>query len=91
MAAVYAARPTEFPPHPGTLTRTPAAAGHVDTVLRDNWTQADVERELCRSDEYCTRRSSIAIIGDAFGVSAYSRARLTAYSQNGIFRSVITS
>ena len=56
MAAVYAARPTEFPPHPGTLTRTPAAAGHVDTVLRDNWTQADVERELRRSPEARDRR-----------------------------------
>jgi len=36
------------------LRREPDAAsrGWVDRVLRDNWTQADVERELRRSDEF---------------------------------------
>jgi hypothetical protein len=30
----------------------PGAASYVNHVLRDKWTQADVERELRRSDEY---------------------------------------
>lgn len=30
----------------------PAAAGYVNRVLRDHWTQADVERELRKSPEY---------------------------------------
>jgi hypothetical protein len=36
------------------LKREPDAggAGYVNRVLRDNWTQADVERELRRSPEY---------------------------------------
>jgi Peptidase inhibitor family I36 len=40
------------------LRREPDAAsrGWVDRVLRENWTQADVERELRRSDEYRGRR-----------------------------------
>lgn len=33
-----------------------ASRGWVDRVLRDNWTQADVERELRRSPEYRQRR-----------------------------------
>jgi hypothetical protein len=33
----------------------PKSAGYVDRVLRDNWTQADVERELRRSPEYLNR------------------------------------
>jgi hypothetical protein len=40
------------------FNREPDAAsrGYVEKVLRDNWTQADVERELRRSDEYRNRR-----------------------------------
>jgi hypothetical protein len=40
------------------LNREPDAGsrGYVDKVMRDNWTQADVERELRRSDEYRNRR-----------------------------------
>jgi hypothetical protein len=40
------------------LRREPDAAsrGWVDRVLRENWTQADVERELRRSPEYRDRR-----------------------------------
>ena len=34
----------------------PASAGFVDRVLRDRWTQSDVERELRASDEYRSRR-----------------------------------
>ena len=30
----------------------PASRGYVDRVLRDKWTQADVERELRQSPEY---------------------------------------
>lgn len=33
----------------------PASRNYVDRVFRDNWTQADVERELRRSDEYRNR------------------------------------
>jgi hypothetical protein len=33
----------------------PASRGYVDRVLRDNWSQADVERELRRSPEYRQR------------------------------------
>lgn len=33
----------------------PASRGYVDKVLRDKWTQQDVERELRRSDEYRNR------------------------------------
>jgi hypothetical protein len=40
------------------LRREPDAASrsYVDRVLRDNWSQADVERELRRSPEYRDRR-----------------------------------
>ena len=40
------------------LRREPdnASRGYIDRVLRDNWTQADVERELRRSPEYRSRR-----------------------------------
>ncbi len=40
------------------LRREPDAAsrGWVDRVVRENWTQADVERELRRSPEYRDRR-----------------------------------
>jgi hypothetical protein len=34
----------------------PASRGFVDKVLRDKWTQDDVERELRRSDEFRNRR-----------------------------------
>ena len=40
------------------LRREPDAAsrGFVDRVVRDNWSQSDVERELRKSDEYRRRR-----------------------------------
>lgn len=34
----------------------PASRGYVEKVMRDGWTQQDVERELRRSDEYRRRR-----------------------------------
>jgi hypothetical protein len=34
----------------------PASRGYVEKVLREGWTQQDVERELRRSDEYRRRR-----------------------------------
>jgi hypothetical protein len=34
----------------------PASRGYVERVMRDGWTQQDVERELRRSDEYRRRR-----------------------------------
>ena len=39
------------------LRRDPdaGAQGYVDRVMRDHWTQADVERELRKSDEYRNR------------------------------------
>ena len=39
------------------LKREPDAGsqGYVDRVLRDQWSQADVERELRKSDEYRNR------------------------------------
>lgn len=41
-----------------TLGRDPdsGARGYVDRVMRDRWTQGDVERELRKSSEYRTRR-----------------------------------
>jgi hypothetical protein len=40
------------------LNREPdgGSRGYVDKVMREGWTQADVERELRRSDEYRNRR-----------------------------------
>ena len=40
------------------LRREPDAAsrGYVDRVLRDNWSQSDIERDLRKSDEYRRRR-----------------------------------
>ena len=40
------------------LRREPDAAsrGYVDRVMRDNWSQNDVERELRKSAEYRQRR-----------------------------------
>jgi plasmid stability protein len=40
------------------LTREPdsASQGYVDKVLRDRWSQQDVERELRKSDEYRNKR-----------------------------------
>ena len=34
----------------------PGAQGYVERVMRDHWTQADVERELRQSPEYRNRR-----------------------------------
>jgi hypothetical protein len=34
----------------------PASSGFVERVMRDRWTQTDVERELRKSDEYRNRR-----------------------------------
>jgi Peptidase inhibitor family I36 len=34
----------------------PGAQGYVDRVMRDHWTQEDVERELRKSDEYRRKR-----------------------------------
>jgi hypothetical protein len=34
----------------------PGASGYIDRVMRDRWTQRDVERELRRSAEYRNRR-----------------------------------
>ena len=34
----------------------PGSRGYVERVLREHWTQADVERELRKSDEYRRRR-----------------------------------
>ena len=36
--------------------RDPGASGYVDRVMRDRWTQRDVERELRRSPEFRNRR-----------------------------------
>jgi hypothetical protein len=34
----------------------PGSRGYVERVMRDHWTQSDVERELRKSDEYRRRR-----------------------------------
>jgi len=34
----------------------PGSQGYVDRVMRDHWTQADVERELRKSSEYRNNR-----------------------------------
>jgi hypothetical protein len=34
----------------------PGSQGYVDRVLRDHWSQEDVERELRKSDEYRNNR-----------------------------------
>jgi peptidase inhibitor family I36 len=34
----------------------PGSQGYVDKVMRDHWSQADVERELRKSDEYRNKR-----------------------------------
>jgi len=40
------------------LSREPDASssGYVERVLRDHWTQSDIERELRKSPEYRGRR-----------------------------------
>ena len=40
------------------LNRDPdgGAEGYINSVMRDNWSQQDVERELQKSDEFRNRR-----------------------------------
>jgi hypothetical protein len=55
---VRSARETVRRAYLNVLKREPdsGASGYIDKVLRQNWTQADVERELRKSPEYRGRR-----------------------------------